>query len=318
MGCRVPSSGLLLLAACGGPEAKKAKFLERGKEYSRQEGLRPGRAGIQERDPDRPEVRGGVPPAGVVPTLPGRPPRRLRQPVESDGAGPEAAAGAVPAREIAADRGRAWEGDGEGRARPQERPGRRGRAAPERGGPGGREGDREGPRVSRRARGEGDRPPDVYLLLARVYMQEKDSRSAEAVLLQGIEGNGKDVASPPGAGRPVRRRRQVRRGGGAGEGSDRAPAGHVRQFHHPGGVVLEHEAGAERQGGAERSGRGQAAGRGPPAGRGPLLPVPGGGRRRGEAAAGGDPAERQDVPSALRPGRRVQEQRAGPSRRWRS
>ena len=36
--------------------------------------------------------------------------------------------------------------------------------------------------------------PDLYLLLARVYTQEKDSRSAEAALQRGIKGNGKDVA----------------------------------------------------------------------------------------------------------------------------
>ena len=36
--------------------------------------------------------------------------------------------------------------------------------------------------------------PDLYLLLARVYTQEKDSRSAEAALLRGIKGNGKDIA----------------------------------------------------------------------------------------------------------------------------
>ena len=36
--------------------------------------------------------------------------------------------------------------------------------------------------------------PDVYLLLARVYTQEKDSRSAEAALQRGIKGNGKDIA----------------------------------------------------------------------------------------------------------------------------
>ena len=158
-------SGILLLAcfllvACGGPEAKKAKFLERGKEYSREGGFRQGGAGIQERDPDRPEIRRGVPPAGVVPALPGRYPRRVRQPVEGDGSRPEAAAGAGPAREIAADRGRAGEGDGEGRARPRKRPGRRGRPAPERGGPGGREGDREGARrTSRGSRRRGSTAP---------------------------------------------------------------------------------------------------------------------------------------------------------------
>ena len=36
--------------------------------------------------------------------------------------------------------------------------------------------------------------PVVYLLLASVYTQEKDSRSAEATLLRGIKGSGKDVA----------------------------------------------------------------------------------------------------------------------------
>ena len=119
-------------------------------------------------------------------------------------------------------------------------------------------------------------------LLARVYTQEKDSRSAEAVAPKGNKGNRKDVALHRALADLYATGRRHDGGGRAGEGSDRAPAGDVRQFHHPGGVVLEHEAGAERQGGARRSGRGQAAGRGAPPGRGPLLPVPGGGRRRGE------------------------------------
>ena len=35
--------------------------------------------------------------------------------------------------------------------------------------------------------------PDAYLILARIHTQEKNSRGAEAVLLQGMKGNPKDV-----------------------------------------------------------------------------------------------------------------------------
>ena len=159
---RLPGLLLLscfLLAACGGPEAKKAKFLERGKEYSAKGDF--VRAGLEFKnaiqiDPkfaeayhqlglsqlSRADVRGAYGSLSKATELDpkllpaqnrfGRLLLMVGQPAK-----------AMEKAELVLE----------------ERPGRRGRAAPERGGPGGREGDREGPRVPRGAPGEGDRPP---------------------------------------------------------------------------------------------------------------------------------------------------------------
>jgi len=192
-------SGLLLLScfllgACGGPEAKKAKFLERGKEYYAKKDF--VRAGLEFKNAIQidPKFAEGYHQLGLSQLSRGDfrgAYGSLSKATELD---PKLVAAQIQLGKlmlIVGERGKAMEkaelvlkgapddvdaqllkgavltvGKETGKARAY----------------------LEG------LQAKGIDRPDLYLLLARVYTQEKDSRSAEAALQRGIKGHGKDVA----------------------------------------------------------------------------------------------------------------------------